>query len=274
MKRFTELISICLILTSVMYSTYIVKPGTVAYNVQAVPVSSCNVEYPKTITFKSGDGLTITADLYMTANKCAPFIILFHQAGYSRGEYKTIAPRLNKMGFNCLAVDQRSGDKVNDVVDETAAEAAKLGLAVEFPDAYPDLVASLKYVKNELKASKIIIWGSSYSASLSLILGSEYPCDIAAILAFSPGEYFEFQGKKVADYAANIKCPFFVTAEAKEYIPDTAKSIYDSIKVCNKVFFKPAGIEGVHGSSTLNKDHANSELYWTEVTKFLCSVVK
>lgn len=36
----------------------------------------------KTIVFKSLDGLTITADLYITHNdKNTPFIVLFHQAG-------------------------------------------------------------------------------------------------------------------------------------------------------------------------------------------------
>ena len=38
----------------------------------------------ETITFKSDDGLTITADLYLEHETKAPFIILYHQAGYSR----------------------------------------------------------------------------------------------------------------------------------------------------------------------------------------------
>ncbi|WP_424352380.1 hypothetical protein, partial [Lutimonas sp.] len=67
----------------------------------------------ETINFKASDGVTVTADLYMPHKTSAPFILLYHQAGYSRGEYLSIAPQLNAMGFNCLAVDQRSGDKVN-----------------------------------------------------------------------------------------------------------------------------------------------------------------
>ncbi len=42
----------------------------------------------KTISFKSNDGVQVTADLYMAHKSDAPFIILFHKASYSRGEYR------------------------------------------------------------------------------------------------------------------------------------------------------------------------------------------
>jgi len=65
----------------------------------------------KTITFPSSDGVKITADLYILhTDKNTPFIVLFHQAGFSRGEYREITPKLNRLGFNCMAIDQRSGD--------------------------------------------------------------------------------------------------------------------------------------------------------------------
>jgi len=80
----------------------------------------------ETITFPSKDGLTITADTYITnPDNKTPFIVLFHQAGWSRGEYNEIAPKLNKLGFNCMAVDQRSGGSVNGIQNETTALAQK-----------------------------------------------------------------------------------------------------------------------------------------------------
>jgi dienelactone hydrolase len=62
------------------------------------------------VSFHAEDGLKITADLYLI-DFSEPFILLFHQAESSRGEYNDIAPRLNKLGYNCLAVDLRSGQK-------------------------------------------------------------------------------------------------------------------------------------------------------------------
>ena len=144
----------------------------------------------ETVSFKSNDGVKVTADLYMTSKTDAPFIILYHQAGYSRGEYREIAPKLNELGFNCLAVDQRSGKEVNGVINQTNIEAKKLNKTTEYVDAIPDLEAAFLYVKHGIKPSKIIIWGSSYSAAIVFFLGNTH-YNINGILAFSPGEYFK-----------------------------------------------------------------------------------
>ncbi|HID38382.1 MAG TPA: hypothetical protein EYP36_02570, partial [Calditrichaeota bacterium] len=106
----------------------------------------------KTITFPSLDSLEITADLYLPHGKTAPFIILYHRAHWSRGEYREIAPKLTEMGFNCLAVDQRSGSEVNGVKNETAARAVKLGKPTTYVDALQDMQAALDLVrKNYVK---------------------------------------------------------------------------------------------------------------------------
>ena len=99
----------------------------------------------ETINFKTSDGLNVTADLYMPHSSSSPFIILYHQAGYSRGEYRSIAPVLNDMGFNCMAIDQRSGDQVNEIINETHKEAVEQELATEYLDAIPDLEAAYLY---------------------------------------------------------------------------------------------------------------------------------
>ena len=78
----------------------------------------------ETITFPSNDGLEISADVYIAdPNKDTAFIVLFHQAGWSRGEYLEIAPKLNALGFNVMAVDQRSGGAINDVNNESTQRA-------------------------------------------------------------------------------------------------------------------------------------------------------
>ena len=221
---------------------------------------------PKTITFKSQDNLTVTADLYMTKNAKAPYIILFHQAKYSRGEYVSIAPVLNKIGFNCLAVDQRSGQGVNGIVNNTAKQARELKLQTSFKNTLPDMEASLNYVKNELKAEKIILWGSSYSASLVFILAEKYPEYINGILSFSPGEYMRVEDRKVEDFAKNIKCPVFITSTKSE--ESSWKSIYEKIPSENKAYYLP-DFPGRHGSSALWDSYDKSSFYWEHVKKFL-----
>ena len=219
-----------------------------------------------TTTFKSADGLTITGDVYATKNPDAPWIILFHQAGYSRGEYRPIAPKLNEMGFNCMAIDQRSGKGVNDVENETHREAVDKKLKTKYPDAFPDLEAALLHVKNKFHSKKTIIWGSSYSASLVFILASKYKSDVAAIAAFSPGEYFTFEGKKVADFAKDIQCPVFITSSASEQ--KDWKKIFESLSSKVKIGFLPS-TDGFHGSKALWDNKEGHDEYWTALTKFL-----
>ncbi|MFM8431495.1 MAG: hypothetical protein ACKOA1_01750, partial [Bacteroidota bacterium] len=72
-----------------------------------------------TIQFPSKDGLTLTAQWY-PVNESMPVILLCHQNRFSRGEYTETALKLNKFGFNCLAIDQRVGDEINGVKNQTA----------------------------------------------------------------------------------------------------------------------------------------------------------
>jgi predicted alpha/beta hydrolase len=223
---------------------------------------------PKTINFKSLDGLIITADYYIV-HKDAPLIILFHQAGWSRGEYREIAPKLNKLGFNCLAVDQRSGKEINGVVNETHRRAEKAGKKTEYLDAYQDMQASLNYAIDTLKAKKIISWGSSYSSALNFVLTANNPDKISAMFAFAPGEYFKRFGK-AADYiqshAAKITVPIFVTSKRKEY--ENWQAIFEAVPARRKAYFLPK-ISGQHGSRALWEKFPEHKDYWNAVTQFL-----
>jgi len=223
----------------------------------------------KTITFKSLDKLEITADTYFSNPNNSPIIILFHQAGWSRGEYLEIAPKLNQLGFNCFAVDQRSGGEINGVVNETHQKAVKQNLGTNYIDAEADMIATIEFVKTTYPQSKkIIIWGSSYSSALAIKIAGNRN-DSSAVLAFAPGEYFEDLGKP-ADYvtqsAKNITIPIFITS-AKEEKPNWWK-IYEVIPSIGKNYFLPE-TKGQHGSRALWKKFPEHNNYWEAVTKFL-----
>lgn len=219
----------------------------------------------KQVQFESEDGLLITADLYDLEDKTAPLIVLFHQAGFSRGEYREIAPKLNKLGFRCLAIDQRSGKEVNGVINETNKRATESNMPTEYIHALPDLVSAVNYSKTNLAADKIIIWGSSYSAALVMYLGAKYKNDITGILAFSPGEYFKIGNQTFSSYASGITKPVFITSAKNEQT--YWQAIYDAIPG-EKYFYLPK-TEGVHGSRALWSSNEGNELCWEEVTEFL-----
>ena len=219
----------------------------------------------ETIHFNASDGLEITADLYMPHEASAPFIILYHQAGYSRGEYLSIAPKLNAMGFNCLAVDQRSGNQVNDIVNQTNKEAVEQNKPTEYLDALADIEAAYLYVKHGIKPHNLILWGSSYSAAIMFYMGSAHHDNLSGILAFAPGEYFKINGKEIKSYATRVTVPVFVTSAKSEY--DNWKSIYANVK-SKKSFFLP-DTEGKHGSKALWENNPSQAAYWAAVKDFL-----
>ncbi len=222
------------------------------------------------ITFASLDGLKITADLYAPhKDKSTPFILLCHQAGWSRGEYREIAPRLNALGFNCLAIDQRSGKEVNGVTNETAHRANEKSKPTDFVSAEQDIIAALKYVKARHAKGKLILWGSSYSAALALRIAGEHPELIDGVLAFAPGEYFVRFGKPnnwITKSASKIRCPVFVTS-ARQEVPRW-QSIFNAIASKKKTRFVPK-TAGNHGSRALWKRFGDSSDYWNAVKPFL-----
>lgn len=224
----------------------------------------------KQIEFDSLDGLKITADLYMTStDKSQPFIVLCHQAGWSRGEYREIAPKLNAMGFNCMAMDQRSGKEVNGVVNETAARSKAANKGGDFVDAEQDIIAAVKHAQANLSTGKLLLWGSSYSAALVLRVAGEHADMVDGVLSFAPGEYFAGQGKTktwIASSVTKAQCPIFITSAKREH--RSWKDIFAAIKANGKTQFLPK-TAGNHGSRALWDKFSDSDDYWKAVEGFL-----
>jgi dienelactone hydrolase len=214
------------------------------------------------VKIKTFDGLTIYGNLYETNDKNARVILLCHQARSSKNEYKQSAAQFNKLGYTCLAIDQRSGDTTG--MNQTVMEAKKNDMPTSYMDAEADIIAAIEYLHRVYK-KKITVLGSSYSASLIIKIAAENPDKIEKIAAFSPGEYFE--DKNIINTSLSIiNIPVFITGgqgEEKQLSLLTKDIVNDKI-----VLFKPV-LGGKHGASVLNPDNRASSTYWTELSKFL-----
>jgi pimeloyl-ACP methyl ester carboxylesterase len=230
---------------------------------------ACVANAQTPVSFPSEDGLICTADLYLAKpDKKTPFIVLFHQAGKSRGEYQEIAPRLNQLGFNCLAVDARSGSSTMGVQNETALTAMKAGKPIGYQDALPDLLAALAFARKTYAEGKLIAWGSSYSASLSLHIAGLHPERLDGVLAFSPGEYFSSGTplSSIAESSTRITgLPVFITSGTSER--SQWEEIFNAIPSPAKTAFLPAGTARSHGSAVLWGNLGPA--YWEAVEAFL-----
>ena len=218
----------------------------------------------KQVNFPSLDGIEITADLYQRSER-SPFVILCHQARYSRGEYIETAPKLNEMGFSCLAVDLRSGDEVNGITNRTHQVAMKKGKPVNYVDAEQDILAAINYISVMHQAPDIILVGSSYSASLVLKIAVEHE-RVKAVAAFSPGEYFGSY-MKIKPSLKSLQKPTFVTSSKAE--STKLKKFVDEVAAAQ--IFVPQKM-GAHGSKVLWSTHKDQEEYWLAFAEFMNSL--
>ncbi len=216
----------------------------------------------KKIYFNSQDGLKITADLY-EVDYAKDLILLCHRSHCNRAEYRETAPRLNELGFSCLAIDQRSGMKVFGETNETKDRAKAKGLPTGYMDAKPDIEAAIDYAFELNGKNAIILLGSSYSASLALLISTQTD-KVKATIAYSPGEYLK--GINLASAIKEIDKPTYVTSPKAEI-----KQVTDVMKEVNPRFvihFIPT-VDGFHGSKTLWKSVSGHETYWASLEKFL-----
>ena len=214
------------------------------------------------VTLTASDGVKVYGVAYHAAQPKA-LILLFHQAGSSKDEYATIAPRLVTAGYSALAIDQRAGGGLYG-----ANETAKaFGREVRYREAMPDLQAALDWAQQQ--KLPIILWGSSYSSSLVFPLAANDPQGIIAILSFSPGEYFDGQ-PAIGAAAAKVQVPVFVASGNSKGETSEADPIFAALpRNAANVRFVPN--HGVHGSSTLvaSKNPAGAEANWRAVLAFL-----
>jgi alpha-beta hydrolase superfamily lysophospholipase len=238
-----------------------------ACNAKPAPSNEAAAALPgsEAVTRKAADGVTVYGRLYK-AEKPKALILLFHQAGSSKDEYATIAPRLVTAGYSALAIDQRAGGGLYG----TNETAKAFGREVRYREAMPDLQAALGWARTQ--KLPIILWGSSYSSSLIFPLTAKDPQGIIALLSFSPGEYFDGH-PAVGAAAATLRVPVFVASGNSKDETGEADPIFAALpRNAANVRFVPD--HGVHGSSTLvaAKNPAGARANWDAVMAFLSRV--
>ncbi len=216
----------------------------------------------QTIQFPAADNIILNADYYKLSDS-SPFVILLHEEESSRGEFEEIAPRIKKLGYNCLAMDLRYGNKYGYVKNETSAQLKSLGIASKPYDARKDIEAAINYAFS-VSHKPVILFGSSFSASLCLLAGEKNP-KVKAVIGFSPGEFFG-PGISIKDSLAGYNKPVFLASSTDEskYLNELVKSIPS----VSRTVFSPASGKGLHGAKSLNKACSSSNEYWLALSLF------
>jgi pimeloyl-ACP methyl ester carboxylesterase len=221
----------------------------------------------RTVKFSASDGLLITADEYIV-DPGKPYILLFHEQGSSRGEFSTIAPRLCKMDYNCLAVDLRNGGNYNYVSNETVKRLREGHLDADINNIELDVNAAIKYARQK-SGLPVVLFGSGANGSLSLKVALDND-DVRAVVALSPGEYF-LPEISIKDTIINLKKPVFITSSKTEfpYVSELASGMAkDSVTL-----FEPKLAEGLRGTGSFSADYEQNAEYWFALMLFFKDLI-
>ena len=225
------------------------------------------------IEFQTSDQLTIFGDFHASA-KAPPraLLIVVHQGdGSARGDYGPIVPRLIREGFDVLAIDSRLGGELFGSTNRTVSKNPARDW--KYCDAYPDLTAALDYAKTLRPARPIIVWGSSYSATLALRLAADRASDLKAVLAFSPASGPSMGDCQPVPYAARVKIPALVVRPTDELNVVTRRADFDAFG--NQGHQTYIAEPSAHGSSVLVAARTNGDVRatWVTVLAFLAKVL-
>ncbi len=222
------------------------------------------VKIPEKIDFPSLDSILVVANLYHV-NDSAPVIVLCHQARFNKFEYNGIAKTLHENGFNCLAIDQRSGGPLIEEFNETKLHAEMEGKPTDFLDAEQDIIAAINYAAKKYN-QKVILWGSSYSSTLAVHVGTENE-NVKAIVSFSPGNYFDAEKGNMLEKIKACNKPMWLTSSKPE-AEELSKYLSEVQFKENQMQFVPDST-GEHGSRALWKTNPHHTQYWNSLMPFL-----
>ena len=197
------------------------------------------------LTLAASDGGQVFGERVRATGRRRGTAVLFHMAGSNRGEYGPITPQLAAIGFDCIAIDQRSGGRLFGQSNETVAAR---GGSTGFGEALADLEGALAFARRE--PGPVVVFGSSYSAALVFILAARRPMDVSALLAFSPGEFIA--GQSVRGAAAKVACPAYVSSASDQGEIEAARALLGAVP--GKITRQGMPRHGVHGAATLRED--------------------
>jgi dienelactone hydrolase len=225
---------------------------------------------PRTIALQTVDGVAVTADMYEPTGSRAGCVLLLHQSGGSRGEYRVIGPQLAARGWRALAADLRFGrqDRSTGVPNETGrgvgapaildrndAEARRALVRA----SRADVEAALRHLTTG-GCRDVVIWGSSATTIPALERTKDDPRVCAAIL-FSPGEYMREDPEAVRKMARAVQRPVLVVHGREE--AELAVPVAEAVPLALRTVH--ASDLGAHGSSILVEDGGA----WKAVVDFL-----
>ena len=227
-------------------------------------------QVPAEIRYPANDSVAVIADVHRgSSGDGGPTILLFHQGGGSaRGEYRSIAPRLVDSGYNVIAADIRGGGDKFGLPNRLGPAAPTF----HYCEALAEVEATVNLARAQGLVGPLVLWGSSYTATLALQVAARRSAHVRAVLAFSPALGEPMQGCEPEPYVgwlARAGVPTLVIRPRRE-IEDRGRA--ESLEAMRRdgaeVFVADVA---AHGSSILDAERTGSstEPQWRAISDFI-----
>ena len=139
------------------------------------------------VSFRSDDGVTITATWYEPAVRPAPAVILVHMLNRSRRDWDAFASRLAFSGTGALAIDLRGhGESAPPRTD---------GASPDYSVMVRDILGARRYLasRSDVIPSRIGVVGASLGANLAALAGADG--SFASVVLLSPS--LDYRGLRI-----------------------------------------------------------------------------
>jgi len=209
----------------------------------APPSAPGEVPAPEEVTLETKDGVTLGATYYAPPGGAeeSPGLILVHEYGRSRQDWRRSAEQFQKAGLAVLTFDLRGhGDSRRKGEEKISF---KHMTEEEFNAATADLAAGRSYLRKQARVdgTRIAVLGAELGANLALKWGAENPRVDTVIVASADRDY---HGVKMEE--ANYQGRLLVLAGAGDPLGSAAARWLDLSSRANKtVKMFPGGDRGV-----------------------------
>jgi len=144
----------------------------------------------QTINFDAPDGGRIVGTFYGASAENSPAVLMLHQYGGRREDYKDLARQFQASGIAVLAIDGRGFGESTKKADGSRVSASQSNEAVAGMKS--DVAAAVKFLgeQKNIDKKRVGIVGASYGSSLAIIHAGD-DASIKAVALLSPGtNYF------------------------------------------------------------------------------------
>ena len=116
------------------------------------------------VRFASGDGTTLSGELFEAANRPAPGVVLVHMLSRHKGDWRGLPDRIRDAGITALTIDLRG-------------HGASSGSAGDLTAMVQDVRAAAQWLASRpnVRPDAIAIVGASLGASLALLAAADLP---------------------------------------------------------------------------------------------------